>query len=482
MLTLDASGNIGTQAIPSGGSFAGLTGNPSDNAALDAALNGKLPLTGGILTGALGVTVGLAESPGLFFSGDTDTGIYSSQANTIDMAMGGVARHQFQSDGSILLKGNDPWIYHNNFTIRSPSVGTISFRGGVNATDAAITCGAITSTGLMTTGGGITSTQIISTNTNGFSTSMGGNGYRFLNGGHFICPSSGIFKFLDHTVTSFNRLQLGGETSSFPSIKRNGTAINFRLANDSADCPITAEAITASGIVSGLRLLTTTGELRSPGTQLLFLTSNTNERMRIDANGNVGIGTGSPTVGLVVRRSGAPLPAIRIEDGDVTVPFTGISFSPNINANTVGAFQPVSSSSGGCAFTGFTNTTAAAYPVLFEAYHGSASPTAPAVCFAGFKTNGSTGATTLASNELLAGFYNGSIVGSPVVTISAAGNVAATSFSTAGSLTSGFQTLVADPSTVDVTTGLARLVKNSTSGELRYWANDGGTMKSVLLS
>lgn len=39
------------------------------------------------------------------------------------------------------------------------------------------------------------------------------------------------------TVTGFLKF---GATSAFPSIKRNGTAINFRLADDSADAPITA--------------------------------------------------------------------------------------------------------------------------------------------------------------------------------------------------------------------------------------------------
>lgn len=40
---------------------------------------------------------------------------------------------------------------------------------------------------------------------------------------------------------------LGGTTSSFPSIKRNATAINFRLADDSADAPISASTLTTSG-------------------------------------------------------------------------------------------------------------------------------------------------------------------------------------------------------------------------------------------
>jgi hypothetical protein len=40
---------------------------------------------------------------------------------------------------------------------------------------------------------------------------------------------------------------MGGTTSSFPAIKRNAAALNFRLADDSADCDITAAALTLSG-------------------------------------------------------------------------------------------------------------------------------------------------------------------------------------------------------------------------------------------
>lgn len=43
--------------------------------------------------------------------------------------------------------------------------------------------------------------------------------------------------------------QLGGTTSSFPAIKRNGAAIDFRLADDSAACNITAATINGSNLV-----------------------------------------------------------------------------------------------------------------------------------------------------------------------------------------------------------------------------------------
>lgn len=51
-----------------------------------------------------------------------------------------------------------------------------------------------------------------------------------------------------------------GTTSSFPAIKRNGTAINFRLADDSADAGITASTATFSGnvTVSAVNIVTDT--------------------------------------------------------------------------------------------------------------------------------------------------------------------------------------------------------------------------------
>lgn len=55
--------------------------------------------------------------------------------------------------------------------------------------------------------------------------------------------ADGIILLSNASENSFNRLQLGGTTSSFPAIKRNGAAIDFRLADDSAFCDITASQI-----------------------------------------------------------------------------------------------------------------------------------------------------------------------------------------------------------------------------------------------
>jgi hypothetical protein len=47
----------------------------------------------------------------------------------------------------------------------------------------------------------------------------------------------GIFSLTNSAGTSFGRIQLGGTTSSFPAIKRNGTSVEAKLADDSGYAP-----------------------------------------------------------------------------------------------------------------------------------------------------------------------------------------------------------------------------------------------------
>lgn len=85
----------------------------------------------------------------------------------------------------------------------------------------------------------------------GYVEATSADGFRFTTGGSRIVESSdGVLRLRDSAGTSFGRLQFGGTTSSFPSIKRNSAAINFRLADDSADADITAAAATFSGAVT----------------------------------------------------------------------------------------------------------------------------------------------------------------------------------------------------------------------------------------
>ena len=67
--------------------------------------------------------------------------------------------------------------------------------------------------------------------------------------------------------------------------------------------------------------------------------------------------------------------------------------------------------------------------------------------------------------------------GTSLFSVSVAGDAVFSS-----TVTSAFQTLSADPTTTDISAGNQRMVKNSTSGTLKLWANDAGTMKSVALT
>jgi hypothetical protein len=61
--------------------------------------------------------------------------------------------------------------------------------------------------------------------------------------------TDGIWLMFNNAENDFNRLQFGGKTSSFPSIKRNGAGIQIRLADDSANTTLEAGNIYATGNV-----------------------------------------------------------------------------------------------------------------------------------------------------------------------------------------------------------------------------------------
>ena len=78
---------------------------------------------------------------------------------------------------------------------------------------------------------------------------LGSGGTSFL-----VSGGLGIIRFIDAVGTSFNRLQLGGSTSSYPAIKRNGTGIDFKLADDSGLCGVNTGALNVDSfalVVSG---------------------------------------------------------------------------------------------------------------------------------------------------------------------------------------------------------------------------------------
>lgn len=60
-------------------------------------------------------------------------------------------------------------------------------------------------------------------------------------------PADGVATFLNGGESTFNRINLGGTTSSFPAIKRNAAQIDFKLADDSTFATISSGGLNVNG-------------------------------------------------------------------------------------------------------------------------------------------------------------------------------------------------------------------------------------------
>lgn len=99
-------------------------------------------------------------------------------------------------------------------------------------------------------------------------------------------PSDGVIRLTNAAVTDFTRLQFGGTTSSFPSIKRTGASLEVQLADGSGYAPLYASALLATGSLSGwIGNAPTAGGTAGRG---LLLSST--------ANFGVFFGSGAPTL------------------------------------------------------------------------------------------------------------------------------------------------------------------------------------------
>jgi len=64
------------------------------------------------------------------------------------------------------------------------------------------------------------------------------NDIRLVGNIRIASTGDGILNLFNNLSNNFNRLNLGGTTNAFPAIKRNGAAIDFRLADDSGFCSV----------------------------------------------------------------------------------------------------------------------------------------------------------------------------------------------------------------------------------------------------
>ena len=61
-------------------------------------------------------------------------------------------------------------------------------------------------------------------------------------------PADNVFTLFNNAETDFGRLQFGGTTNAFPSLRRIATTLQARLADDSAYCAFVAQTFSMRGL------------------------------------------------------------------------------------------------------------------------------------------------------------------------------------------------------------------------------------------
>lgn len=128
-------------------------------------------------------------------------------------------------------------------------------------------------------------------------------------------PSDGVITLMNNGSTDFSRLNFGGATSSFPALKRSGTGLLCRLADDSAAANFTCDDLTVDVIAATGRITTdsttdatsgTDGSLQTDGGLSVVKKAWIGTGLTVDAGG-VTVTAGGLTVtagGLTVSASG----------------------------------------------------------------------------------------------------------------------------------------------------------------------------------
>ena len=242
--------------------------------------------------GALSAQAGNATTPG-FGVGTSGLGVYSRASVRLNFAISGTDSGVEVGPGILALASTSTvsWVSGSlpssniDISLTRDATGTLAQRNGVNAqtlrvyhtyTDASnyergkiewssnvlrigtekagtgiaralefqtdgVTRLTISTSGLAT----FTSNGIFNT------TTVSSTGLYFAGFGAIIRIADGVFRITNAAETNFNRLQLGGETSSFPSLKRDTVRLQARLADDSAFTNIQGKLTTESIFIAG---------------------------------------------------------------------------------------------------------------------------------------------------------------------------------------------------------------------------------------
>lgn len=123
--------------------------------------------------------------------------------------------------------GKGTWTASGTWTLPALTLGGTVSGGGNNINNVII--GAVTPLA-----GSFTTVTASSTILAGAGSTVGNTGR-----GGFQMAADGVMTLVDTAGTAFTRMQFGGTTSSFPSLKRSSAVLAGRLADDSADATLT---------------------------------------------------------------------------------------------------------------------------------------------------------------------------------------------------------------------------------------------------
>lgn len=237
-------------------------------------------VNGDVMTGALGIIAGSASAPGLYFSGDTNTGLYSPGADQVAISTGGSGRLFVDASGRVIVGA------------ATAAIGTtFEIVGNTNGQAIGVRGRSSDNIGIISFHPNASATEYARIQSNGDSSLSFGTG------------SSGSERL---RITSAGLVGIGTSSPSYPlSVKTttNGGQAIFDLDNDDA------------GNYGGLRvsLGNNDRECRLQATYgssfFTFYTEGATggplERLRITSAGNVGIGATSPSSKLQVASGDA---------------------------------------------------------------------------------------------------------------------------------------------------------------------------------
>lgn len=110
-----------------------------------------------------------------------------------------------------------------------------------------------------------------------FVSTTSGNGFIISGGGRLKAPDgNGIFELTNTTENGFIRINFGDNTSSFPSLKRNGAGLQVRTGDDSGFGTLEAGNTTINSVLTLTPITATAASAITPAFGMMVVVNNTN--------------------------------------------------------------------------------------------------------------------------------------------------------------------------------------------------------------